>query len=76
LHAAAYGDVDVMRLLLDEGADVNAVDAQRETALHLACVGRHVEAARLLTKYGALWSAVNDDNQTPVQLAPPEFMRL
>ncbi|GLI59656.1 hypothetical protein VaNZ11_001592 [Volvox africanus] len=76
LHSAAFGDVEVMRLLLHEGADVNAVDAQRETALHLACVGRHVEAARVLTKYGALWSAINEDNQTPVELAPPEFMRL
>jgi uncharacterized protein len=53
--AAHFGHRDVMRLLIDRGADVNRVAAHRlaVTALHAALFGRQVEAALLLIERGA-----------------------
>ena len=35
-NAAQYGHADVAKVLLQNGADVNAVDKFKQTALHLA----------------------------------------
>jgi RNA polymerase sigma factor (sigma-70 family) len=53
--AAHFGHVEVMRLLIDRGADVNRVATHRlaVTPLHAALFGRQVEAARLLVEQGA-----------------------
>ena len=53
--AAHFGHLEVMRLLLDRGADVNRVATHRlaVTPLHAALFGRQVEAARLLVERGA-----------------------
>ena len=54
LHAASrYRHVDVTRLLVDRGADVNAPTEDHWTALHLAsCVG-HLDIAKLPVDCGA-----------------------
>lgn len=46
--AAARGAEDLLSLLLDRGALINAKDAAGETALDAACKGSHVGAVRLL----------------------------
>lgn len=46
LHAAAGGDADLARLLLDAGANIEALDGLSNTALHMACAGNHVDMAR------------------------------
>jgi len=52
--AARYGETDIVRLLLDAGADVNAVDAERgNVALVNALSGGHIDTARLLLARGA-----------------------
>ena len=54
LHfAAAFGRLPVVRLLLDAGADVNALDQERFTALTWACRRGHTNIARLLLSHGA-----------------------
>jgi RNA polymerase sigma factor (sigma-70 family) len=53
--AAHFGHLEVMRLLIDGGADVNRVAAHRigVTPLHAALFGRQAEAAQLLVERGA-----------------------
>jgi RNA polymerase sigma factor (sigma-70 family) len=53
--AAHFGHPDVMRLLIERGADVNRVATHRVavTPLHAALFGGHIEAALLLIACGA-----------------------
>ena len=46
--AAAGGYADVVRALLDKGADVNAADKDGDTALSCARMGEHEEVAKFL----------------------------
>lgn len=53
MWAAAAGHVDVVRLLIEGGADVRAVDNEGVTALHLARANGHAEVAAALIAAGA-----------------------
>jgi ankyrin repeat protein len=52
-HAAELGSVEIMTMLLDAGADINAVDERRRTACHVAIVENRFEALKLLVERGA-----------------------
>jgi ankyrin repeat protein len=53
LQAASYkGHVDVVRVLLDHGANVNTMD-KKNTPLSSACRGGHLEIMGLLLEHGA-----------------------
>jgi len=50
LHYAAYQDrIEIIRLLLDKGADTSATTDKGETALELATHKGHAEAIKLLS---------------------------
>jgi hypothetical protein len=68
-EAAARGDVDVVRELLDAGADPNVADDDGWTALHLAANGGHTEVVEELLEDGADVSMPTADDQTPLELA-------
>jgi ankyrin repeat protein len=51
--AAGKGRVEVVRYLLDEGANINLRPAGSLTALHRACICGHVEVVALLSARGA-----------------------
>ena len=54
LHeAAARGDVAMVRLLLDVGADANAVTAEQEKPMHLAVRNGAAAVVQLLVEHGA-----------------------
>ncbi len=53
MWAAVAGHVDVVRLLIEAGADVRAVDDEGVTALHLARAKGHTEVASALLAAGA-----------------------
>ncbi len=53
MWAAVAGHVDVVRLLIEAGADVRAVDDEGVTALHLARANGHTEVAVALLAAGA-----------------------
>ncbi|KAI3097122.1 hypothetical protein CBS147333_9396 [Penicillium roqueforti] len=68
--AASKGDSGVLRKLLRRGGDVNAVDGQRRTALHLAASNGHREAAELLLSQKSIdLAALDQTNGTPLHAA-------
>ena len=72
LHLAAFfGHIDAARVLLDAGADVNAVsqNSLANTPLHAATAGKHSDVAILLLANGANAFAVDAGGYTPIQIA-------
>jgi uncharacterized protein len=72
LHLAAFfGQLEAARLLLDAGAEVNAVshNSLTNTPLHAATAGKHVEVALLLLERGAASDAVDAGEYTPLAIA-------
>ena len=61
--AASYGNVSMVRLLLDRGADINAPSFWGSTALVAAAVSGQPEVIELLLQRGADVDA-NDDGAT------------
>lgn len=54
LHRACLrGDVEVVRLLLQHGADVNAVNDYNETPLHYACKRANLVVLQCMIEHGA-----------------------
>ncbi|ERE85571.1 ankyrin repeat and KH domain-containing protein 1 [Cricetulus griseus] len=66
------GHVEVARLLLDSGAQVNMPADSFESPLTLAACGGHVELAALLIERGANLEEVNDEGYTPLMEAARE----
>ncbi len=67
MHAAAFGNLETVKLLLDAGADVNAKNDFDATALLWAA--RDVQKARLLIEHGADVNAQSKQGRTPLMLA-------
>ncbi len=65
LRAAERGDADAVAVALRAGADIEARDAHRRTALLLASTFDRVEVARLLVAMGADPDALDDRHDTP-----------
>ncbi|MDR1303215.1 MAG: ankyrin repeat domain-containing protein [Puniceicoccales bacterium] len=77
LHlAAGKGHVEVVKLLLDAGADVNALDEEDCAALHLAAMKGHAEVVRaLLRAPGADANATDAYGRTALHLAAEKGCR-
>ena len=70
LHVAVgLGDIDMVRLLLERGADVNFSIEGGVTALHGAVSGGQRELAEFLVENGADVNRVADDGGVPLQMA-------
>ena len=67
--AAAHGDIDQVKLLLDKGANVNAKDSDGATPLHAAARKGHLAIAELLVARGADVNAASNNGATPLHLA-------
>lgn len=76
--AALFGHADIVRLLLEHGADVNAKGDDGSTALTIAIqYGGHVEIVRALLNKGADPNAKLSDGRTPLMLTAdsPEIVK-
>jgi hypothetical protein len=77
-YAAEKSDISLIKFLIANGADVNALDSAKRTPLHL--VGRHelgwateplsqnqaIQSAKILVTYGANVNALDKDGNTPI----------
>lgn len=71
MEAASGGYVDVGRVLLDKGADVNAapVPSSKDTALTIAADKGHFRFVELLLSRGAAVDVKNKKGNSPLWLA-------
>ena len=81
MAAAARGDVRMVRLLLDAGAEVNGQgELRRWSPLHAAAEGGSPEVVRLLIERGADVNAGEREGRTPLQVAAkragPQMVRI
>ena len=67
--AAAGGHVEVLKLLLDCGVDVNKANNDGQTPLFAAAERGHVAAIKLLLGRGADMNKANTSGRTPVYVA-------
>lgn len=67
LHRAAYyGNTAIIKLLLDNGADINIGDRENTSPLTIAAMLNQMEAVRLLTERGASVTARDINGETPL----------
>eukprot|EP00026_Physarum_polycephalum_P011596 Phypoly_transcript_11831.p1 GENE.Phypoly_transcript_11831~~Phypoly_transcript_11831.p1 ORF type:complete len:249 (+),score=33.50 Phypoly_transcript_11831:333-1079(+) len=69
-YAARSGHLDVVKFLVDRGADINARDIENWTALHYSCNNGHVEIVEYLISKG-IDTTPKDSfyNQTAIEFA-------
>ncbi|EMD34292.1 hypothetical protein CERSUDRAFT_140685 [Gelatoporia subvermispora B] len=73
LQTATTGrHLQLVRLLIDHGANVNAESGEFGTALVAACAGGYDDIARLLVKKGADVKARDSGGRTALQIAMDE----
>lgn len=60
------GNIDTVRLLVSEGAEVNVRDEDGNTGLHLACTESNVSVVQFLLESGADVMAGDLDDETPL----------
>lgn len=69
LHIVAnWGDCEAMKLLLDAGADINAIGERGYMPLHCAAEQNHSKAIILLLSLGAK-TQLDDDGYSPIEVA-------
>ena len=69
MYAAGYGHVDIVKLLLDAGADVNERSRVSRTPLIWAAGSGQLNTVRLLLKNGADPDLVDSNGETAADLA-------
>lgn len=70
MHGACYhGHLEVVRLLIERGADKGVAGNDGRTPLYSACYHGHLEVVRLLLEYGADTDATDENGDTPLYYA-------
>ncbi|ESQ32280.1 hypothetical protein EUTSA_v10005721mg [Eutrema salsugineum] len=64
------------KVLLDAGANANAVDKHNNTPLHFAAYRGRKNCVRLLLEKGAAVTLKNLDNKTPIDVAKLDVVKL
>ena len=68
LHAAVMGNAgaDLVRLLIERGAQIDAIDGSGETPLHYAARNGRIDLCELLVSKGANINIISDSECTPL----------
>jgi ankyrin repeat protein len=78
--AVQTGKINIVQLLIDAGANLNATNRLEDTALHKAVFTEDLPAAKVLLKAGAKVNVKNNWNQTPLHFATiignPQIVKL
>ncbi|XP_023310968.1 ankyrin repeat domain-containing protein 17 isoform X5 [Anoplophora glabripennis] len=69
MEAASAGHLDIVRLLVAHGADVNAQSTSGNTPLMYGCAGGHTEVVKFLLENGANVEDHNENGHTPLMEA-------
>ncbi len=75
MKAVIHNKLELIKLLLMNGADVNAATSSGNTAIHYGCFMNHDEAIRILIKYGADVNVSNICGQTPLLVCAERILR-
>ena len=67
--AAQFNRTDVIRLLLQKGADVNKRDHYGDTFVHYAAITNSTEVIALLIEHGASINITNNEGEKPIDKA-------
>jgi len=68
-YAAIRGNLEIVRILVEAGADVTARNPQGDTVMHAAMESGYLELTRYLIEHGADAAAPDDSGATPLQIA-------
>ena len=66
--ACMNGNLEIVKYLLENGANPNCVNLRKNTALHYAIANHEYDIADLLIQYGAKDNIENIDGLTPWQI--------
>eukprot|EP01122_Echinamoeba_exundans_P003986 TRINITY_DN14025_c0_g1_i1.p1 TRINITY_DN14025_c0_g1~~TRINITY_DN14025_c0_g1_i1.p1 ORF type:complete len:133 (+),score=24.79 TRINITY_DN14025_c0_g1_i1:27-425(+) len=67
-YASWYNQPKIVKLLLDNGAQVNATNNKNSTPLHFAAGVGNLEIVKMLLAHGANKAAVDKEKYTPLSL--------
>lgn len=69
LEASMEGDLEMVKRLLEQGADINQANSAGDTPLYVASEMGHVEVVRILIENGADINQAESNGQTPLMIA-------
>ena len=67
-HMLRAGNAEIAKMLINNGADINARTRYKETSLHLAVKYNHAEVVKLLLERRANAQEINEDGRSPLKL--------
>ena len=67
-YAASRNHVDLIKYLIEKGADINCIDLADWTPLHLAAIADNYKACKVLLELGANFEYPNDEGNIPIDL--------
>lgn len=70
--AVRSGNLEIVKMLVQDGANVMQIDDRQRTPLHYACYSGNVDAAEVLLKWNARLDPKNSNGMTPLHLAVQE----
>ena len=68
-EASKQNDINIVRILIAYGADIDAKDKKNKTALHLAADHGHTQIVKDLVDMGAVLGGQDENGKTPMDLA-------
>lgn len=78
--ACRCGHVDIVKILIDQGVDLNAIGYFRDRPIHIACQRNYLEIVKLLIDNDADLEVMKNGNERPIHIACylnyPEIVKL